>query len=118
MLEDILPDLARYRAKVFSKVDLSHGHWHCILQEDSSLPSPFLPHLDDTGGYAFSLDSNSGILQKRLVQALEGLAGVACRADDILIYGVGDTLDEATREHGKTLTSLLKLCKEKFIRLN
>ena len=35
VLEDILPDLAR--AQVFSKVDLSHGNWHCILQEDSSL---------------------------------------------------------------------------------
>ena len=62
--------------------------------------------------------ANSGILQKRLLQALEGLAGVACRADDILIYGVGDTLDEATREHGKTLTSPLKRCKEKSTRLN
>ena len=61
---------------------------------------------------------NSEILQKPPLQALEGLVGVACRADEILIYGVGDTLDEATREHGKTLTSLLKRCKEKSIRLN
>ena len=60
----------------------------------------------------------SEILQKRLLQALEGLVRVACRADDILIYGVGDTLDEATREHGKTLTSPLKRCKEKSTRLN
>ena len=120
MLEDILPDLARYRAKVFSKVDFSHGHWHCILQEDSSLPSPFLLHLDDTGGYAFPIELfvDSEILQKPLLQALQGLVRVACRADDILMYGVGDTLDEATREHGKTLTSLLKRCKEKSIRLN
>ena len=29
VLEDILPDLAR--AKVFSKVDLSHGYWHYHL---------------------------------------------------------------------------------------
>ena len=47
----------------------------------------------------------SEILQKRLLQALEGLVRVACRAGDILIYGVGDTLDEATRQHGKTLTT-------------
>ena len=40
---------------------------------------------------------NSEILQKRLLQALEGLVGVACRADDILIYGVGDAFDEVTR---------------------
>ena len=66
----------------------------------------------------FRLFVNSAILQKRLLQALKGLVRVACRADDILIYGVGDTLDEATREHGKTLTSLLKRCKEKSTRLN
>ena len=40
---------------------------------------------------------NSEILQKRLLQALEGLVGVAYRADDILIYGVGDAFDEVTR---------------------
>ena len=39
-------------------------------------------------------------------------------ADDILIYGVGDTLDEATQDHDKNLTSLLERCKEKSIRLN
>lgn len=61
---------------------------------------------------------NSEILQKRLLQALEGLVRAACRTYDISIYGVGDTLDEATREHGKTLTSLLKRCKEKSTRLN
>ena len=31
VLDDILPDLAK--AKVFSKVDLSHGYWHCTLDE-------------------------------------------------------------------------------------
>ena len=113
MLEDIHPDLARYRAKVLSKVDLSHGHWHCILQEDYSLPSPFLPHLVRYRRVRlpFRLFVISEIL-------LEGLVWVACRADDILIYGVGDTFDEATREHGKTLTSPLKRCKEKSTRLN
>ena len=39
VLEDILPDLAR--AKVFSQVDLSHGYWHCILEEDSSAFTTF-----------------------------------------------------------------------------
>ena len=48
VLEDILPDLAR--ANVFSTVDLSHGYWHCILQEDSGLlttfPTPFWRWVD------------------------------------------------------------------------
>ena len=98
VLEDILPDLAR--VKVFSKVDLSQGYWHRVLEEDSSALT------------------SSEIFQKRLLQALEGLVGIACIADDILIYEVGDTLDEATKDHDKNLTSLLTRCEEKSIRLN
>lgn len=37
--ENILLDLAK--AKVFSKVDLSHGYWHCTLEEESSLLTTF-----------------------------------------------------------------------------
>lgn len=49
---------------------------------------------------------------------MEGPVGVVCIADDILIYGVGDTPDEATRDHAKNLMLLLKHCKEKSIWLN
>ena len=55
---------------------------------------PSRPHLAGTGG------------ENRLLQALEGLVGIACIADDILIYGAGDTLDEKTKDHHKNLTSL------------
>ena len=49
VLKDILPDLAR--AKAFNTFDFSHGYWHCILQEDSSLLATLTTH------HAFSLDS-------------------------------------------------------------
>ena len=39
VLEDILTDLAR--AKVFSKVERSHGYWHCVLEEDSRALTTF-----------------------------------------------------------------------------
>ena len=45
------------------------------------------------------------IFQKRILQALEGLVGVACITDNILIYEVKDTLDEATKDHDMNLTS-------------
>ena len=100
VLEDILPDLAR--AKVFSIVDLSHGYWHCILQEDSSLlttiPTPFWRY-----GWTrllFGLSVSWETFQNRLLQVMQ------------------DTPDEATRDHEKNLTSLLKHCKEKSMRLN
>ena len=61
---------------------------------------------------------SSEISQKRLLQGLEGLVGIACIANDILMYGVGETLDEATKDHDKNLRSLLKHCEDKSIRLN
>jgi len=41
--EDILPQLRH--AKVFSKEDLSHGYWHCELDEKSTYLKTFInPH--------------------------------------------------------------------------
>ena len=118
VLEDILPDLVR--AKVFSKADLSHGYWHCILEEDSSVlttfSTPFCRYRWKR--LPFGLSVSSEIFQKRLLQVLEGLVGIACLADDILLYGVGDTLHEATKNHDRNLRSLLKHCEEKSIWLN
>ena len=118
VLDDILPDLAK--AKIFSKVDLSHGYWHCTLEEDSSMLTIFSTPF---GRYRwtrlpFGLSVSSEIFQKRLVQALEGIVGVACIADDILIYGIGDTLDEARQDHDKNLSLLLECCRQKSIKLN
>lgn len=118
VLDDILPDLAK--AKVFSKVDLSHGYWHCTSDEESSLLTTFSTPF---GRYRwtrlpFGLSASSEIFQKRLHQALEGLLGVACIADYILVYGVGDTLEEATLDHDQNLASLLERCHQKSIKLN
>lgn len=118
VLDDILPDLAK--AKIFSKVDLSHGYWHCTLEEDSSMLTIFSTPF---GRYRwtrlpFGLSVSSEIFQKRLVQALEGIVGVACIADDILIYGIGDTLDEARQDHDKNLSLLLERCRQKSVKLN
>ena len=44
--------------------------------------------------------------------------GVACIADDILIYGIGDILDEARQDHDKNLSLLLERCRQKCVKLN
>jgi len=49
---------------------------------------------------------------------LTGLRGVACIADDILVYGCGDTVDEATADHDRNLIALLDRCREKNLHLN
>ena len=118
ILDDMLPELAQ--AKVFSTVDLKAGYWHCVLDEESSLLTTFsTPY----GRYwwlrlPFGLSVSSEIFQKRENQALEGLEGILDITDDILIYGVGKDLKEATEDHDRHLKALLQRCRERGMALN
>ena len=114
----MLPELAQ--AKVFSTVDLKAGYWHCVLDEESSLLTTFsTPY----GRYQwlrlpFGLSVSSEIFQKRENRALEGLEGILDITDDILIYGVGKDLKEATEDHDRHLKALLQRCRERGMALN
>ena len=117
-LDDILPKLQQ--AKVFSKLDVKEAFWHVRLDKESSLlttmGTPF-------GRYRwarlpFGLSVSSEIFQRRLTQALEGLDGVVCVADDIIVYGSGETNADADRQHQANLEGLQKRCEQRNIRLN
>lgn len=43
-------------------------------------------------------------------QALAGLEGVLDIVDDVLIYGVGDTKEQASADHDQKLIKLLERC--------
>jgi len=47
----------------------------------------------------FGVSSAPEIFQQRMSQALEGLSGVAVIADDILVFGEGETEQEAMISH-------------------
>ena len=118
VLEDILPELTKVR--VFSTVDLKSGYWHCVLAPESSVLTTFATPY---GRYRwirlpFGLSASSEIFQKHLTHALENLPGVLCIADNILIYGTGETDEEATAKHGRSLQDLLQRCKDRGIVLN
>ena len=51
----------------------------------------------------------------RMHEALSGLKGVSCIADDILIAGYGETDAEATADHNNNMRMLLTRCCEKGI---
>lgn len=111
-MDDVLPQLAN--AKLFSKVDLSHGYWHCTLDDQSSHLTTFITPF---GRYRwlrlpFGLNVSSEIFQRKLDESLEGLDGVVCVADDILVYG------DSEESHNKNLETLLKTCQQKNIKLN
>ena len=117
-IEDILPELNK--AKVFSVVDAKHGFWHVELDDDSSYLTTFnTPH----GRYRwrrmpFGISSAPEEFQRRLDDALEGLRGVKTIADDILVYGEGETHQEAERDHDENLRALMTRCREKQVKLN
>ena len=118
VLDELLPELAQ--AKVFSMVDLRSGFWHCVLDEQSSLLTTFsTPY----GRYRwlrlpFELSVSPEIFQKRINQAIERLEGVLNIADDILIYGVGETEEAANADHDRKLQALLERCRDWGIALN
>ena len=51
-------------------------------------------------------------------EALEDLDGIVICADDVLIYGCGETDQEAEEDHDRKLSKLLKRCEEKNLKLN
>ena len=58
----------------------------------------------------FGISSAPEEFQRRLEETLEGLAHVEVIADDIIIYGVGDTEEEAQICHDQALLALLERC--------
>lgn len=50
-------------------------------------------------------------------ELIEGLVGVEVVADDFIAVGYGNTFEEVTRDHDKTLLEFLKRCKAKNVPL-
>lgn len=104
-LEEILPELGR--ARVFSTVDARKGFWQVVLDESSSLLTTFWTPF---GRYRwtrlpFGISSAPEIFQAKMREVIEGLDGVECLADDLLVFGRGDSLDEAMSVPGKAIGS-------------
>ena len=112
VLDDVLPELSC--AKKFSIFDLKSGYHHLVLDDESSLLTTFATPF---GRYRwqrlpFGLKVSSEIFQKRLHQALEGLDGVRCIADDIIIFG------RIEEEHDTRVRKFLEKCRTLGIVLN
>ena len=107
-------------AKVFSVVDAKDGFWQVPLKEESSALTCFNTPF---GRYRwtvmpFGIKSAPEVFQQRMVEALEGLNGVAVVADDVLIYGEGETMEQAKVDHDINLRKLMDRCRERKIKLN
>ena len=66
----------------------------------------------------YGLSSSPEEYARRQDNALEGLKGVKTIADDMLVFGVGETTDEAVKDHNENLRQLMKRCKEVGLKIN
>lgn len=74
----------------FSPVNLASGYWHVKVDNEYSMLTTFQTC---QGRYRwlrlpFVIFVSSEIFQRKLIDALEGLEGIICMADDVVIHGM------------------------------
>ena len=117
-IEEKLPLLTK--AKVFTIVDVSEPFHTIVLEHESSLLTTFQ---GPNGRYCynrmpFGIASGPEEYQRRQHEFLDGLRGVINIADDICVFGCGDTKEEADIDHDRNLTNLLEKCSKYDLRLS
>ncbi|XP_011437820.3 retrovirus-related Pol polyprotein from transposon 297 [Magallana gigas] len=117
-VDDILPKISK--AKVFTVMDAKEGFWHVKLDKESSLLTTFWTPF---GRYhwtrlPFGLSSAPEEFQRKQHEVLEGLQHTEVIMDDILVYGSGETMDDAIRDHDFHLQALLQRAREVGLKLN
>ena len=101
-------------AKMFSKLDANSGFYQIELDKDSALLTTFVTPF---GRYffkrlPFGISSAPEHFQKRMSEILDGLEGVVCQTDDILVYGSNQA------EHDSRLKAVLNTLECSGITLN
>ena len=117
-IEDIATRL--HGAKVFTKLDVRSGFWHITLDQASSYLTTFNTPF---GRFRwrrmpFGIRSAPEVFQRRMHELIEGMPQVEVIADDFVVVGKGNTIEEANNDHGKNLVAFLRLCDEKGLKLN
>ncbi|UYV65688.1 K02A2.6-like [Cordylochernes scorpioides] len=106
-IDEILPSLNN--AKIFTVVDAKGGFWQVKLDSQSSDLTTFSTPF---GRYKwlrmpFGISAAPEEFQRRLHEVIEGLGSVKVIADDILVFGKGNTTEDAIRDHNIKLEQLL-----------
>ena len=101
-------------SKVFSKLDANSAFWQCKLSEESKLLTTFIT---PWGRFCFErllygILTGSEQFQKVMMEKLEGLEGVECQIDDILVHA------ENQDQHDQRLHAVLKRLSDSNITLN
>ncbi|XP_037567177.1 uncharacterized protein K02A2.6-like [Dermacentor silvarum] len=111
-VEENLAKLAN--AKVFSKLDANSGYWQTPLAPESQDLTTFITPF---GRFQFlrlpfGIATAPEFFQREMLRILEGLPGIACHQDDVVVYGKNQV------EHNANLTALLQRLKGAGMTLN
>lgn len=117
-INELLPELAN--AKIFTTVDAKSGFWQVGLDDESSKLTTFWTPF---GRYCwkrmpFGISPAPEIFQQKLHGAVHGLKGVRALADDVLIFGSGESTEEAMIDHNRNLQAFLERMAAKNVKLN
>ncbi|UYV83482.1 K02A2.6-like [Cordylochernes scorpioides] len=112
-IDQILPSLNN--AKIFTVIDAKDGFWQVKLDSQSSDLTTFWTPF---GRYKwlrmpFGISAAPEEFQRRLHEVIEGLEGVEVIADDILVFGKGNTTEDSIRDHNIKLEQLLMRARER-----
>ena len=99
-----IEDVARrlQGAKVFTKLDVRSSFWHITLDS----PSSYLTTFNTPFGKFRWRRMPFGI--RSAPKLIEGMPQVEVIADDFVMVGKGDTIEEANSDHDKNLVAFLK----------
>lgn len=111
-VDDIIHQLRG--SSVFSKLDAQSGFWQIPLHPDSMKLTTFITPFGRfyMKRVPFGISSAPEIFQRTMTQILEGIEGVICYFDDILVHS------KSMKEHEALLTRVKKRIAESGLQLN
>ena len=107
-------------AKVFSQVDLKDAFYQLPLDEESKRLTTFSTPwgLKRSTRLVQGATPSSAICHEVLRRDLEGIPGAINIADNILVFGRGDSQEEAQKDHDRTLMQVFEMFRRTGMTIN
>ena len=117
-IEEVVTKLSK--AKLFTVLDAKSGFWQIKLDAESSMLTTFNTPFGRFRWLRmpFGICSAPEEFQRRMNNTFENLKGTAIIADDLLVFGEGDDIKSATKDHDENLKNALQRARGKNFKLN